>query len=163
MENTDFATRGLLLLVLQSQAAIRGRVVRSMLPHRIWHTVSYLLASLECRFHKCTQQLILYHTSLNFILALNTILCCNNTRISYDPFWTRFTFAPLNPHPLLLSKYICFQLSCSVIWREGIGNHIAHLTAAELNPSSSGHNRTRSKCCRTSPLGGRTLPVSWTL
>jgi len=51
MENTDFATRGLLLLVLQSQAAIRGRVVRSMLPHRIWHTVSYLLTSLGCRFH----------------------------------------------------------------------------------------------------------------
>jgi len=105
MENTDLATRGLLLLALQSQAAIRGLVVRSMLPHRMWHTVSYLLTSLGCRFHKRTRQLILYHTtSLNFILAPNTIPSCNNTRISYAPFWARFTFAPLNPHPLLFSE-----------------------------------------------------------
>jgi hypothetical protein len=32
MENTDLATRGL-LLALPSQAVSRGRVVRSMLPH----------------------------------------------------------------------------------------------------------------------------------
>jgi hypothetical protein len=158
MENTDFATRGLLLLVLQSQAAIRGRVVRSMLPHRIWHTVSYLLTSLGCRFHKCTQQLILhYTTSPNFILASNTLSSCNNTRISYDPFWTRFTFAPINPHPLLLSVV----LECHLTRR----NRKLHcpFDCSRTKPTSSGQNRTQTKCCWTSPLGGRTLPVSWSL